>query len=59
VYRLPGAKDLGATKVPPLAKPVPSGSRAFRYHSRGPTAGPADGKAFLDFADQHFQAAAK
>jgi hypothetical protein len=57
VYRLLGAKDLGATEVPPLDKPVTSGSLGFHYHSSGHTAVPADWKAFLDFADRHFKAA--
>jgi hypothetical protein len=56
VYRLLGAKDLGVTEVPPLDKPVTSGSLAFHYHSAGHTAVPADWKAFLDFADRHFKA---
>jgi hypothetical protein len=59
VYRLLGAKDLGVTEVPPLDKPVTSGSLGFHYHSSGHTAVPADWKAFLDFADRHFKAAAK
>lgn len=57
VYRLLGAKDLGATDLPPLDKPVTSGDLAFHYHSSGHTAVPADWKAFLDFAERHFQAA--
>jgi hypothetical protein len=32
---------------------------AFHYHSSGHTAVPADWKAFLDFADRHYKAAAK
>src|SRR5262249_26348827 len=59
VYRLLGAKDLGATEVPELDKPVTSGSLAFHYHSGGHMAGPADWRAFLDFAERHFKAATR
>jgi hypothetical protein len=59
VYRLLGAKDLGVTELPPLDKPVTGGDLAFHYHSSGHTAVPADWKAFLDFADRHYKAAAK
>ena len=59
VYRLLGTKDLGINKLPPLDKPVTSGSLGFHYHSRGHQAVPADWKAFLDFAQRHFKAAAK
>jgi hypothetical protein len=59
VYRLLGAKDLGVTKVPEFDKPVTTGSLAFHYHSSGHTAVPADWKAFLDFAERHYRAAAK
>jgi hypothetical protein len=59
VYRLVGAKDLGVTALPPLDKPVTGGDLAFHYHSSGHTAVPADWKAFLDFAERHFKAAAK
>jgi hypothetical protein len=55
VYRLLGAKDLGATELPPLDAPVTSGDLAFHYHSSGHTAVPADWKAFLDFAERHFR----
>jgi hypothetical protein len=55
VYRLLGAKDLGVTEVPPLDKPVTTGSLAFHYHSGGHAALPADWRAFLDFADRHFK----
>jgi hypothetical protein len=58
VYRLLGAKDLGATDLPPLDHPLTSGDLAFHYHSSGHTAVPADWKAFLDFAERHFQSAA-
>jgi lysophospholipase L1-like esterase len=57
VYRLLGGKDLGVTDLPPLDKPITDGDLAFHYHSRGHTAVPADWKAFLDFAERHFQAA--
>jgi hypothetical protein len=59
VYKLLGAKDLGVTDVPELDKPVTTGSLAFHYHSSGHTAVPADWKAFLDFAERHYKAAAK
>jgi hypothetical protein len=59
VYRLLGAKDLGVTEVPEFDKPVTTGSLAFHYHSSGHTAVPADWKAFLDFAERHYKAAAK
>jgi hypothetical protein len=58
VYRLLGAKDLGVTELPPLDKPVTDGSLAFHYHSGGHQAVPADWRAFLDFAERHFKAAA-
>jgi hypothetical protein len=58
VYRLLGSKDLGVTELPPLDKPVTGGDLAFHYHSGGHMAVPADWKAFLDFADRHFKAAA-
>lgn len=56
VYRLLGAKDLGVSEVPPLDKPVATGSLAFHYHSGGHGAVPADWKTFLDFATRHFKA---
>jgi hypothetical protein len=59
VYRLLGAKDLGATEVPELDQPITTGSLAFHYHSGGHQAVPADWKAFLDFAERHYQAARK
>jgi hypothetical protein len=58
VYRLVGAKDLGIAEMPPLDEPVTSGHLAFHYHSSGHSAVPADWKAFLDFAQRHFQNAA-
>jgi hypothetical protein len=59
VYRLLGAKDLGVTELPALDQPVTSGSLAFHYHSSGHTAVPADWRAFLDFAERHYKAAAR
>jgi hypothetical protein len=59
VYRIVGAKDLGVTELPALDQPVTSGDLAFHYHSGGHAAVPADWKAFLDFAQRHFQAAAQ
>lgn len=59
VYRLLGGKDLGVTDLPPLDHPITSGDLAFHYHSSGHTSVPADWKAFLDFAERHFQAASK
>jgi hypothetical protein len=58
VYRLLGGKDLGVTEPPPLDAPVIGGDLAFHYHSGGHMAVPADWKAFLDFAERHFRAAA-
>jgi hypothetical protein len=57
VYRLLGGKSLGVADLPPLDTPLTSGDLAFHYHSRGHTAVPADWKAFLDFAERHFQPA--
>jgi hypothetical protein len=59
VYRLLGRQDLGTSELPPLDKPVTSGSLAFHYHSSGHTAVPADWKAFLDLAERHFKAVTK
>ena len=59
VYRLLGAKDLGIAEVPPLDKPIATGSLGFHYHSGGHTTVPADWKAFLEFAQRHFDANAK
>ncbi|HKB03293.1 MAG TPA: hypothetical protein VKD90_13795 [Gemmataceae bacterium] len=47
------------TEVPDLNKPVTAGNLAFHYQRGGHAAVPADWKAFLDFADRLFQAAAK
>ena len=55
VYRLLGVKDLGVTELPPLDAPVTTGELGFHYHSRGHMAVPADWKAYLDFAERHFQ----
>ncbi len=55
VYRLLGGKDLGVTDLPPLDAPVITGELGFHYHSRGHMAVPADWKAYLDFAERHFQ----
>lgn len=55
VYRLLGARDLGTAEVPPLDKPLTTGSLGFHYHSSGHTAVPADWKAFLDFAERHYR----
>jgi hypothetical protein len=59
VYRLLGAKDLGATEMPALDKPVAEGSLAYHYHSSGHTVLPADWKILFDFADRHYKAATK
>jgi hypothetical protein len=59
VYRLLGGNDLGVTDLPPLDTPITRGALAFHYHSRGHTAVPADWTAFLEFAERHFQSAAK
>ena len=55
VYRLLGGKDLGVTDLPPLDAPVITGELGFHYHSRGHMAVPADWKAYLEFAERHFQ----
>jgi len=54
VYRLLGAGDLGAAKLPELDQPVISNHLAFHYHSQGHGAVPADWKLFMDFADRHY-----
>jgi hypothetical protein len=59
VYRLLGAKDLGVTRMPALDKPVADGSLAYHYHSSGHAVLPADWKIFFEFADRHYQAAAR
>lgn len=45
--------------MPELDKPVITGSLAFHYRRGGHKAVPAEWKAFLDFADRHYRAAAK
>ncbi|MBA4067624.1 MAG: hypothetical protein C0501_28750 [Isosphaera sp.] len=53
------SNDLGVAEVPELDKPVITGSLAFHYRRGGHKAVPAEWKAFLDFADRHYRAAAK
>ena len=53
VYRLLGKKDVGATELPPLDKPVISGDLGWHYHTGGHSATPADWNAFLEFFAKH------
>ena len=55
VYRLLGKKDLGTSEGPPLDKPLITGDLGFHYHTGAHTITASDWKAFLDFADRHFQ----
>ncbi|WP_414660852.1 glucuronyl esterase domain-containing protein [Horticoccus sp. 23ND18S-11] len=50
VYRLLGAKDLGAEKLPPLDMPLVAGDLGFHYHTGGHTMTAGDWEAFLAFA---------
>jgi hypothetical protein len=54
VYRLLGAKDLGATTVPAPLTLVADGDLAFRQHEGGHTPGP-NWPYFLDFAARYFE----
>jgi hypothetical protein len=53
VYRLLGKKDVGATELPPLDKPLVSGDLGWHYHTGGHSATPADWTAFLEFFAKH------
>ena len=55
VYRLVGARDLGATEMPPQETDVDSGDLAFRYHTGPHAIVPSDWKAFLNFADRYLR----
>ena len=55
VYRLVGARDLGATQMPPQEQDVDSGDLAFRYHTGPHAIVPSDWKAFLTFADKYLR----
>lgn len=54
VYRLPGARDLGASDFPPIETALRAGSIAYRQHSAGHTPGP-NWPYFLDFAAREFE----
>lgn len=54
VYRLLGAKDLGATTFPAPETLIASGDLAFRQHAGGHTAGP-NWPFFLDFAARYLE----
>jgi len=55
VYRLLGKKDLGATTLPPLDRPLTAGDLGWHYHTGGHTATPADWTAFLEFLGKYFK----
>jgi hypothetical protein len=55
VYRLVGAKDLGATEMPPEEQDVASGDLAFRFHSGPHAIMHSDWRAFLTFADRYLR----
>ena len=55
VYRLLGAKDLGATEFPPAEAALTGGDIAFRQHGGGHTTGP-NWPTFLAFADRYIKA---
>ncbi len=57
VYRLLGARDLGATEFPPVETPLITGDLGFHYHTGPHTITPSDWKAFLDYSPRlrHFQ----
>ena len=53
VYRLLGKKDVGATELPPLDRPLVTGDLGWHYHTGGHSATPADWNAFLEFFAKH------
>jgi hypothetical protein len=53
-YRLLGAKDLGATTIPPVGTALIAGDLGFRQHSEGHTPLP-DWPVFLEFAVRYLQ----
>jgi hypothetical protein len=55
VYRLVGAKDLGATEWPAPETPVISGDLAYYYHTGRHEISAADWKVFLTFADKYWK----
>jgi hypothetical protein len=55
VYRLLGARDLGATQMPSQEQDIDSGDLAFRYHTGPHAIVPSDWKAFLTFADRYLR----
>jgi peptidoglycan/xylan/chitin deacetylase (PgdA/CDA1 family) len=57
VYRLLGARDLGATEYPPAETALVGGDLAFRQHAGGHTTGP-NWPAFLAFAARYIRAPA-
>ena len=54
VYRLLGARDLGAKDFPPIETALVSGDIAFRQHRGGHTAAP-NWPAFITFAQRYFE----
>lgn len=57
VYRLLGAEDLGATRLPPVGTALTSGELAFREHPYGHTPAP-NWPAFLDYASHYLHSPA-
>jgi len=55
VYRLLGAKDIGATEMPKPDSPVITGDLAFHYHHEGHTVTLTDWNAFFAFADRYLK----
>jgi hypothetical protein len=58
VYRLLGARDLGATEFPPIETAVMTGEIAFRQHTGGHSPG-THWPVFLEFAARYFDRAAQ
>ena len=58
VYRLLGARDLGATEMPAPDVPLVSGEVAYRFHV-GPHSDLPDWPVFLDFASRYIGAPAR
>jgi hypothetical protein len=53
VYKLLGAKDLGATQFPPIDTAIIEGDLGFRQHTGGHTPGPT-WPTFITFASRYF-----
>jgi hypothetical protein len=53
VYRLLGARDLGASEFPPMETALVAGDIAYRQHSGGHTSAP-NWPVFLDYAARYF-----